>query len=157
MNTNAYYPIVLTQLGAKRVVVFGGGAVGERKISGLLTAGARVTIISPQVNAQLQTWADQGAILWEKRSYQDGDCTGAFLIFAATDQRKVNQRIAREAANLNILCNVADDRREGDFHLPAIYRDDDYMISINTYGAFPAKARQLRDKIAAWLGGSIER
>ena len=42
----AYYPIFL-ELEGRSCLVVGGGAVAQRKVEGLLSAGARVTVISP--------------------------------------------------------------------------------------------------------------
>ncbi|MDW8392582.1 MAG: precorrin-3B C(17)-methyltransferase, partial [Oscillochloridaceae bacterium] len=41
------YPIVLTDTDRLSAVVVGGGAVGERKVRGLLEAGAMVRLVSP--------------------------------------------------------------------------------------------------------------
>ena len=146
------YPVVLTQLRGAPVVVVGGGAVGERKARGLLAAGAAVRLISPAATAQILDWAAAGQIAWECREYAAGDLAGARLVFAATNQRAVNARVARDAAALGLLCNVADAPGEGSFHLPAVYRGDGVTIAVSTDGASPARAVALRDRIAAWLG-----
>ena len=41
-----FYPIVL-ELRDRPVLVVGGGSVAERKVDGLLQAGARPTLVSP--------------------------------------------------------------------------------------------------------------
>ena len=146
------YPIVLIGLRGALAVVVGGGAVGERKVRGLLAAGAAVRLISPQATAQLAAWAAAGLVVWERRPYAAGDLVGARLAFAATDQRAVNARVAADAAALGLLCNVADAPAEGSFHVPAIYRSDGVTVTVSTAGASPARARLLRDRIARWLG-----
>src|SRR5215211_2520154 len=108
MQTLVSYPITLTSLRGAPVVVVGGGAVGERKVRGLLAAGAAVRLISPTASEQLQAWAAAGQIGWEQREYTVGDLDGARLVFAATNRREVNAQLAREAAALGLLCNVAD-------------------------------------------------
>lgn len=146
------YPIVLTQLRGAPVVVIGAGAVGERKARGLLAAGAAVRLISPEATAQIEDWAAANRIVWERREYAEGDLAGARLVFAATSQRAVNARVARDAAELGLLCNVADAPGEGSFHVPAVYRGDGATIAVSTDGASPAGAVALRDRIAVWLG-----
>jgi cobalt-precorrin 5A hydrolase/precorrin-3B C17-methyltransferase len=145
------YPITLTSLRGAPVVVVGGGAVGERKVRGLLAAGAAVQLISPAATEWLQVWAAAGQISWEQRRYAAGDLDSARLAFAATDQREVNAQIASDAAALGLLCNVADAPAEGSFHLPAVYRGDGVTIAVSTDGASPARAVALRDAIAQWL------
>lgn len=145
------YPLYLTQLNKVLAVVVGGGAVGERKISGLLAAGAQVRVISPEGTAQIQTWAQQGRIEWLARPYQLGDLADAFLAYAATNLRTVNAQVAQEAAQLRILCNVADAPAEGNFHVPAVHRQSGLVIAVGSGGQSPKRVKQVRDWIAAWL------
>ncbi|MCG8351771.1 MAG: precorrin-3B C(17)-methyltransferase [Chloroflexales bacterium] len=156
------YPIILTQMAGALAVVVGGGAVGERKVRGLLASGMNVHLISPAVTSQLSAWAEAGRIGWVRRGYASGDLAGARLVFAATDQRAVNALVAREAAAEGILCNVADAPGEGSFHVPALYRTGGMTVAVSSSGAAPARTVALRDAIARWLeasapGGDNER
>lgn len=148
------YPLYLTQLNKILAVVVGGGAVGERKISGLLAAGAQVRVISPETTAQIQAWAQDGQIEWLARAYQSGDLANAFLAFAATNIRTVNAQVAQEAAGLRILCNVADAPDEGNFHVPAVQRQNGLVVAVGSGGQSPKRVKQVRDRIAAWLAQS---
>jgi cobalt-precorrin 5A hydrolase/precorrin-3B C17-methyltransferase len=132
-------------------VVVGGGAVGERKTRGLLEAGAAVRLISPNATPELRALAGDGALEWHARPYQPGDIAGARLVVTATNRREINAQVAEEAAALGLLCNVADDPRAGSFHLPAVYREPGLVLAVSTEGASPARAKRLRDRIAAWL------
>ncbi|WP_129628444.1 precorrin-4 C(11)-methyltransferase [Candidatus Oscillochloris fontis] len=145
------YPIVLTGMQGVAVTVVGGGAVGERKVRGLLAAGAAVRLISPLASAQLQAWAAAGQIEWEARPFQAGDLEAARLAFACTNQRAVNAMVAHEAAERGVLCNVADAPSEGNFHLPALHRSAGLTVAVSTSGSSPARAAALRDAIARWL------
>ena len=145
------YPIYLTHLSQVLAVVIGGGAVGERKVAGLLAAGARVRLISPAVTAQLQNWATAGQIEWVVRTYQAGDLAEAFIAFATTNVRTVNAQVAEEAANLHLLCNVADAPDEGNVHVPAVHRQADLVIAVGSHGQNPRRSKQVRDWIAEWL------
>ncbi|MDW8144988.1 MAG: precorrin-3B C(17)-methyltransferase [Roseiflexaceae bacterium] len=146
------YPIVLTNTGRLSAVVVGGGAVGERKVRGLLETGAMVRLVSPTATPQLTTWAEEGRITWLRRAYEPGDLAGALLVFAATSERAVNAQIARDAAAAGMLCNVADAPEEGQFHVPAVHRSGGVTIAVSSGGAAPARAVALRDAIARWLG-----
>lgn len=149
--TSSVYPITLTQIADAPAVVIGGGPVGERKVGGLLTVGASVTLVSPEATAQLQSWAETGRIQWQQRTYQSGDLAGARLVFAATNQRQVNAQIAVDAQAQHALCNVADAPDEGNFHLPAVYRGKGLVVAVGTGGNGPKRARLTRDKIAQFL------
>lgn len=148
------YPLYLTQLDKLLAVVVGGGAVGERKINGLLAAGAQVRVISPAATVQVQAWAEQGQIEWLARAYQPGDLANAFLAFAATNVRTVNAQVAQEATTLRMLCNVADAPNEGNFHVPAVQRQSGLVIAVGSGGQSPKRVKQVRERIAAWLAQS---
>ena len=145
------YPLVLTSMTDVSAVVIGGGAVGERKVRGLLAVGAAVRLISPAATDQLQAWAAEGRVRWEQRPYIAGDLAGARLAYATSDQRRVNAQVAHEAASLGVLCNVADAPAEGTFHVPALHRTHGLTIAVSTGGAEPARAATIRDAIARWL------
>lgn len=145
------YPVTLTNLSAWLTVVVGGGRVGERKVRGLLAAGAQVRVISPVITGPLQEWVEAGRIDWLARPYQPGDLTGAFLVFAATDQRSVNQQIAQEAHGLGSLCNVADRPAEGNFHVPAVHRQEGLVVAVSTMAGRPRLAQEVREWIARHL------
>ncbi len=145
------YPITLTKMTGAPALVVGGGPVGERKARGVLAAGGMVRLISPEATAQLQAWAEAGQIRWERRPFQPGDVVGARLVFAATNQRLVNAQVAAEARELGLLCNVADQPDEGNFHVPAVHRQPGLVVAVSSLGESPIKAKQVRNQIAGWL------
>lgn len=145
------YPIFLNQIQGALAVVVGGGIVGERKVSGLLAAGAQVRLVSPTATPTLERLAVAGQIEWLPRAYQPADLSGALLAFAATNQRAVNAQVTHDAREAHILCNVADVPSEGDFHVPAVHRAEGYTIAVGTGGRSPGQARRVRDLIAGWL------
>src|SRR4051794_36487885 len=67
----APYPVALNVRG-RRCVVVGGGGVAERKVRGLLAAGASVTVIAPSLTAGLRALAEQGVIVTAERPYTEG-------------------------------------------------------------------------------------
>jgi cobalt-precorrin 5A hydrolase/precorrin-3B C17-methyltransferase len=156
-GTQRDYPVTLINPGDLSAVVIGGGAVGERKVRGLLNAGIPVRLVSPTATPRLAAWADAGLIMWIRREYEPGDLAGAWLAFAATDRREVNAQIARDAAATGILCNVVDAPEEGSFHVPAVHRSGGITIAVSSGGAAPARAVALRNALAQWLGeGEVE-
>lgn len=145
------YPISLIHTDQTQAVVVGGGPVGERKVRGLLNAGVKVRLISPEVTPKLEAWAGEGQIEWLPRPYQTGDLLGSRLVFAATNHRETNAQIAQEAAQLGLLYNVADAPSEGNFHVPAVHRQPNLVISVSTLGEDPGRAKAVRDQITAQL------
>ena len=143
------YPVTLTRVAGRKVVVAGGGTVGERKVRGLLAVRAAVTLVSPTATPQLRQWADAGKIRWEQRVFSPQDVTGAKLVFSATDDRAANAAIGAAAEAAGVLCNIADDPTAGDFHLPAVHRSGNITIAVSTGGENPARAAKIRNRLAA--------
>ena len=113
-----YFPAFL-DLHEKRCIIVGAGQVAERKARILLRAGAAVDVIGPALTSGLSILKEKRKIRHRPRLYRSGDLAGAFLVVAATDNRAVNERIAREAKKKNILLNVVDDPPLCNFIVPS--------------------------------------
>jgi len=151
-----YYPLMLKLEGAACVVV-GGGAVAQRKVSGLLESGAAVTVISPAVTERLELMATREELVLLRRAYRAGDLQGARLAFAATDDPGINRLVASEAERLGIPVNVADDPASGSFVTPATVRRGDLVLSVTASGASPMLASRIRQELEARYGPEYER
>src|SRR5262249_16375649 len=77
------YPVAL-DLRDRLCLVVGGGSVAEAKVDGLLAAGARVTVVSPELTETLASWAADGRISHRPHGYGPDELEGQQLVFAAT-------------------------------------------------------------------------
>ncbi|MGI9862576.1 bifunctional precorrin-2 dehydrogenase/sirohydrochlorin ferrochelatase [Moorella naiadis] len=145
------YPLVM-ELTDRPCLVIGGGNVSERKVLNLLEAGAKITIVSPQVTRTLADLALASQVAWWRREYRESDLEGMVLVFAATNNPDLNARIAATCHQAGILVNVADNPELCSFNVPAVVRRGDLQIAISTAGKSPALARQLRKQIEAEIG-----
>ncbi len=150
-----FIPIFL-QVENRPCLVVGGGEVALRKVRPLLDAGASLTVISPQVSAELTALAHSGRLSLILRAYRPGDMRGYHLVYAATDDRELQHRLFEEARRLNILINVADAPEFCSFIAPSVVRRGRLQVAISTAGASPSIARLLRHRIEQWLGGEYE-
>jgi uroporphyrin-III C-methyltransferase / precorrin-2 dehydrogenase / sirohydrochlorin ferrochelatase len=112
----------------RRVVVVGGGAVATRRIPALLDAGADIVLVSPSVTASLEDLAAAGRIRWEPRGYADGDCAGAWLVCACTDDAAVNGAVAVAAERQRTWYVRADDAQASAAWTPATGRAEDVGV-----------------------------
>jgi siroheme synthase-like protein len=142
----AAYPIVL-DLAAWRCVVVGGGVVAERRVEGLLAAGASVTVVAPALTPALTALAGAGRLQHLARRYDDGDLAGFDLAFAATEAGEVNAAVALEGRRRGVWVNAADDPARCDFFLPALVRRGDLVVAVGTGGTSPALARAVREEL----------
>jgi precorrin-2 dehydrogenase/sirohydrochlorin ferrochelatase len=143
---------VCLEISDKLCVVVGGGSVAERKVLGLLTAGAQVRIISPQLTKPLTELADDGRIEWLERGYTQGDLAGALLIFAATDSREAQEAVFKEAGQAGQLVNVIDAPARCSFHVPAVVKRGDLTLAVSTGGMSPAVAAMVRKQLEENFG-----
>lgn len=140
------YPIVVDLTGRACLVV-GGGDVAERKVEGLLAAGALVTVVSPALTPALSALVGDARVRHERRRYRSGDLAGFTLAFAATGDRRVAAAVAREGRRRGVWVNAADDPAHCDFFLPSVFRRGPLLVAVATGGASPALARAVREQI----------
>lgn len=142
------YPIEL-RLADRRVVVIGAGPVGQRKIGGLVAAGARVLWVDPELDPAER---DGSHVTCARAVYAPRLIEGAVLVFACTNDKDLNARIAADAHERGIWCNVADDPSASDYLVPAVLRRGRMTIAVGTEGASPATAGAIRDSLASQFG-----
>lgn len=152
MNIN--YPILL-RLENKQIVVVGGGKVAERKVGGLLGTGAHVTVISPDATEELKRLASQGKIDWQQKAFSEEHIRNAFMIFAATNDKKINQLVKSKAAP-GQLVTIADDPESSDFHIPSQFHRGRLSIAISTGGASPTLAGKIKQQLEQEFDESYE-
>lgn len=142
-----YYPVFIDVKG-RRCVVIGGGNIGQEKVEKLIECDAHVVVISPRVNTLVQQRAEAQELTWVARDYRTGDLEAAFIAIAATDDNDVNQQIATEAKERNVLLNVVDVTHLCTFIAPSVTTRGVVTIATSTGGASPALARTFREKLS---------
>jgi uroporphyrin-III C-methyltransferase/precorrin-2 dehydrogenase/sirohydrochlorin ferrochelatase len=133
-------------LDGRRVVVAGGGNVAQRRVPGLLVAGADVVVVSPEVRPALEGMARGGEIRWLRRGFEAGDLDEAWYVIAATDDREVNDLVSREAERRRIFCVRADDAEQATAWTPAVGRHGDVTIAVLGRRT-PRRSAALRDAV----------
>jgi precorrin-2 dehydrogenase len=145
--------IACLRLTGRRCLVVGGGEVGLEKVEGLLACDADVALVAPDAVPELQEYAREGSIAWERREYAGpADLEGTFMVIASTSDTDVNIRVFEDAEARAMLVNVVDVPPLCNFILPAIFRSGPIAIAISTAGSSPALAKRMRDEIASEYG-----
>ena len=147
------------RLRGRRVVVVGGGAVATRRIPALFDAGADIVLVSPSVTASLEDLAAADRIRWEPRGYAEGDCAGAWLVCACTDDPAVNAAVAAEAEKQRTWYVRADDAQASAAWTPAAGRADDLQadrtqggaVQVGVLSGDPRHSAAIRDAIITGL------
>lgn len=144
------------KLEGRHCLLVGGGPVAESKLDLLLRAGAKVTVVSPQVTAGLAQHVDDGTILWKPRVFVPPDLEGVFLVVAATGDPRANELVFREADRRNVLCNAVDEPERCHFYYPAVVQRGALQIAISTAGLSPSLAQRLRKDLEVQFGSEYE-
>ncbi len=142
----AKYPVFL-ELSGRRVVVVGGGVVAAQKAQALLAAGARLVVVSKDIDDALIALCQGTNTELIKSRYSKNYIAEAALVIAATNDEQLNKRIYKDCQELEILCNVVDAPELCDFIVPAVVKRGDLQVAIGTEGHCPAYAGHLRKKL----------
>lgn len=158
LPNKVYYPVFLNLTGKKCLVV-GGGRIAERKCISLIKAGAKVTVVSPELTARLEAYQKKGLINHLARSYRSSDLKAAFIVIAATSSEEANARVFSDAAAsaTDKLLNVADNPALCNFIVPSVVKRGLLTIAISTGGASPAIAKAIRKELRELYGPEFSR
>lgn len=148
---HTFYPVQL-QMTGRQAAVLGGGIVAQRKVATLLEFGCQVTVISPTLTEELQSWAREGTIAVKAESFKPELLQGFFLVICATNQMEVNRQAAQTARELGALVNVVDDPALSDFTVPAHVKRDDFVLTVSTGGHSPKFAKLIRQELEEHYG-----
>ncbi|HBG25719.1 MAG: hypothetical protein A2Y10_20425 [Planctomycetes bacterium GWF2_41_51] len=140
------YPIFLN-LKSKRAVVIGGGSVAARKVLGLLDSQARIVVVADKIDDVLENRCRNSNVEFVEAKYSKEYLVSASIVFAATNDRSVNEQVYKDCQELEILCNVADEPEFCDFFVPAVVKRGDLQIAVCTEGDSPSYAGHIRKKL----------
>ncbi len=144
------YPVSLS-LSGRRAVVVGGGRVATRRVSDLLSQGAVVMVVAPELSEGLEGRVSRGEVTAERRPFQDRDLDGAWVAFAATDDPAVNHQVMESAAARRCFASSADAGRASMAPM-AVVRRGALEVAVGTSGRVPGLAAGLVRRLGAELG-----
>jgi len=123
------YPSGL-RLAGRKVVVVGGGQVAQRRIPGLVAAGARVHVVSPEVTPAIEGLLGSGEITVDLRPFEDADLDGAWYVIAATADPGVNAKVGAAAEQRHTFCVRSDDASTASAWTPAVGRQGEVTVAV---------------------------
>ena len=134
------------KLSGRSVVVVGGGVVAGSKIRALLDAGADVTVVAPEISAEIGR-ADVACV---RRPFEARDLDGAWLVVAAAPPA-VNRQVAAAAGERRLFVNAVDDPPNASLYLGGVVRRSGLTVAISTDGRAPALSGLLRQALDGLL------
>lgn len=151
-----FFPIFMN-IQDQPCLVVGGGQVAARKVFLLNRAGAKVTVVSPELCHELQESLEMGHIVYLADTFKPEQVTSQKIVIAATDNESVNQAISEVAKSRGIPVNVVDAPELCSFITPSIIDRDPVQIAISTGGSSPVLARLLRAKLETMIPSAYGR
>jgi uroporphyrin-III C-methyltransferase / precorrin-2 dehydrogenase / sirohydrochlorin ferrochelatase len=145
------YPVFL-KLEGRKVLLVGGGTVAASKLDGLLAAGARVTVVAPEIDPAIA----RDGVERQQRPFAPEDLDGVWWAVAAATP-EVNRQVQVAAEARQLFVNAVDDPAHATAYLGGVVRRGDVAIAISTGGRAPALAGLLREAIEALLPAELER
>lgn len=146
---------VFANLKNRDVLVVGGGVVAERKVKGLLKAGARVTVNTLAASDALHELHRNHDIKLQIGPFDPALLDAAWLIVAASDDDTLHRALALHAERERIFINVVDDAELSTYHVPSIVDRSPLIIAISSGGTAPVFARRIRERIERMLDPSL--
>ena len=131
----------------KTILIIGGGRIACHKIQFLSQFTSKIKVVAENVDDKIK---NAGYEFIEK-SYEDTDLQDAFLIYACTNIKELNQRVKDDAENYGILCNVVDNPALCDFVSPAILKRGIYTVACSSNGQDVYKSIEMRDTIKKYF------
>ncbi|MFZ1992281.1 MAG: bifunctional precorrin-2 dehydrogenase/sirohydrochlorin ferrochelatase [Alphaproteobacteria bacterium] len=142
---------MLVDLKAVPVALAGNGDAALGRLKMLDGEGAQVTVYAPVPSEALEQAAGKRLVRQLPRAE---DISLARILFIAGIEKADAERLAGEARRAGVFVNTEDDPPLCDFHVPAIVRRGDLVLTVSTGGASPALARILKRQLEALYGES---
>lgn len=150
-----YMPIMM-DLRGMHVLLVGGGKIAGRKANQLLAAGAKLTVISPEIGDEIRTLEQAGQLERIAREARMEDAENYRIVYAASGDEALNERIAEAARRSGALVNVASRAQAGNFIHPAVLRRGRLVVTASTSGAGPSAASALIRELDERFGREYE-
>ncbi len=143
------FPVAL-DLSVLKAAVAGGGEAAERRLRLLDEAEAQgVRVFAPKPSDAMTARAGDRLT---RALPEDSDLDAIDVLFIADLGPEAEQALAGKARAKRILVNTEDVRPLCDFHVPAMVRRGDLLLSVSTNGASPGLARRLKKHLEGVFG-----
>lgn len=156
---NVLFPVFF-KLHDLNVLVVGGGAVGLEKLQAILknSPKARVTLVAKEIlQEELHKLAAQHPhVELIERPFRRHDLRRKDLVFLATSDRSLHEKIKKITRRRHIMTNVADTPDLCDFYLGSIVKKGDLKIAISSNGKSPTLTKRIRQYLEQAIPDDVQ-
>lgn len=156
---NVLFPVFF-KLHELNILVVGGGSVGLEKLQAILknSPQARVTLVTKEIlREELRQLATQhpGVEIIE-RPFRRRDLRRKDLVFLATSDRSLHEKIKKITRRRHIMTNVADTPDLCDFYLGSIVKKGDLKIAVSSNGKSPTLTKRIRQYLEEAIPDDVQ-
>ncbi|KGB83465.1 siroheme synthase [Rhodovulum sp. NI22] len=144
------FPMFLKMAG-RDVVIVGGGEQAAQKARLMLKTEARLILLAPVLDEELQALIDTGRAVHDAGAIGPAHFADAALVFIATGCPGLDAAVHALAKAAGAVVNVVDQPALCDALTPSIVDRDPVVVAIGTEGAAPVLARQIKTRIETML------
>jgi len=116
----------------------------------LISVGADVHVVSPEVTPAIEGMVTAGEIVWHRRGFAAADLDQTWYVIAATDDHDVNEEVSAAADARRIFCVRSDDATQATAWTPAVGRHAGVTVSVLGQRE-PQRSAAVRDEILEGL------
>ena len=142
-----YMPVFLDMRG-KNALVIGGGQTALQKVEMLRGFNVHIIVAAEKISEELR---QIDGIELKEKSYEESDLASADIVYACTNDKKLNEKIKEQSARHKLMVNVVDDKSLCDFITPAITISNNMVVAVSSGGEDIKKAVLWRDMIKEFV------
>ena len=156
---NQLFPVFF-KLHELDVLVVGGGYVGLEKLEAILknSPETRVKLVGEEILQPdiFRLAKEHFNVQVIERKFRWRDLRGKDLVFLATNDRSLHERIKRRTRRRRIMTNVADTPDLCDFYLSSVVKKGDLKIAISSNGKSPTLTKRIRQYLEEAIPDDVQ-
>lgn len=127
----------------KKVWIVGGGNQALKKGRQFIEEGANVIFVAPYFREEIRELAEEESCVLLENFYRAEDILGGFMIYACTDNRKVNHQIVLDGNEKGMLSGSVHKDAAASYHPLQFVDYPNLHVAVSTNGAAPAYNREI--------------
>ena len=156
---NTLFPVFF-KLHQLDILIVGGGYVGLEKLEAILknSPAAHVTLVGAEIlQPDIHRLAKEYPhVQVEEREFRESDLRDKDLVFLATNDRLLHEKIKKITRQRRIMTNVADTPDLCDFYLSSVVKKGDLKIAISSNGKSPTLTKRIREYLEAAIPDDVQ-
>lgn len=151
----SFFPL-FTDIDNKKILLIGGGRVGERKLNTLLLFTKNITIVSPKITKIISKTVEKHSLSYIQREFKKKDLKGFDWIVVTADNLKLQKEIYKISIKKGLECNCSADVELCTFIFPAIIKKGDIVVAVSSSGTSPGFTKDLKNLIEGIIPDDAE-